>query len=127
MTTTVHFAAPFLMERTFIMESYLQSADQIEILEAGILHNLLEFDDGTPLHFTYDFTNLSHRTLVERYSLHQIAGNGTAFERALRIMAEFSPRLHHESYFAGGIDLSALSLLEYSRRMRRTVRSVRKP
>ena len=102
------------MERTLLMESYLQSTDQIEILEAGILHNLLEFDDGEPLRFTYDFTNPAHSTLAERYSLHQIAGNGTAFERALRLMAAFSPRLRHDSYFAGGVELSALSLLEYS-------------
>jgi len=96
------------------MESYLQSTDQIEILEAGILHNLLVFDDGVPLRFTYDFTNSAYSTLSERYSLHQIAGNGTAFERALRLMAAFAPRLWHESYFTGGVELSALALLEYS-------------
>lgn len=96
------------------MLTYLQDTDQIEIMEAGILRNLLNFTEGSPHRFTYDFSNPAYLTLTERYPIRHTAGSGTSFEKATRLMAEYAPRLHHESHFSGGVEMNALALLEYS-------------
>lgn len=98
----------------FGYDSYLQSTDEIYIMEAGILRNNLEFTDGVEHDFTYDFTNEEYPELKSRYGIESIAGDGTEFERALRLMNEFAPRLTHKSNYDNHVDMNAISLLEYS-------------
>ena len=95
-------------------DSYLQSPNQIYIMEAGILRNNITFAAGEDHIFSYDFENAAYPQLIETYGIGDIAGTGTEFERALRLMDEFAPRLHHESYYDNHVDMNALALLEYS-------------
>ncbi len=95
-------------------ESYLQSTEQIYIMEAGILRNNLEFHNGTDYEFQYDFSHESYETLKSKYNLENTAKDGTEFERALRLMDEYAPRLTHKSDYNNVISQSAVELLEYS-------------
>ena len=98
----------------FGFDTYLQSTDEIYIMEAGILRNNLEFHDGTIYELTYDFSHDNYATLKSKYKLENTAKDGTEFERALRLMDEYAPRLTHESYYDNHVPVSALDLLEYS-------------
>ena len=95
-------------------DSYLQSTDEIYIMEAGILRNNLEFHDGTDYEFKYDFSHENYETLKSKYKLESTAKEGTEFEKALRLMDEYAPRLKHKSDYDNHIPINALDLLEYS-------------
>ncbi len=95
-------------------DSYLQSTDDIYVMEAGILKNNLEFHGGTDYEFQYDFSHENYETLKSKYDLENTAKDGTEFERALRLMNEYAPRLTHKSDYKNTISQSALELLEYS-------------
>ncbi|MGN0505129.1 MAG: transglutaminase domain-containing protein [Lachnospiraceae bacterium] len=95
-------------------ESYLQDTEQIYIMEAGILRNNLEFESGENYEFSYDFENEEYPVLIEKYDIDEIAGDGTEFEKALRLMNEYAPRLYHQSDYDNSVEMNALSLLEYS-------------
>lgn len=98
----------------FPYNSYLQDMDEIYIMEAGILRNNLEFADGEELTISYDFDNKDYNVLIEKYNIAKIAGEGSEFDKALRLMNEFAPRLTHNSYYDNHIEMSALDLLQYS-------------
>ncbi len=95
-------------------ESYLQNTDEIYIMEAGILHNNLEFRDGTDYELKYDLSHENYTQLKSKYNLESTAKDGTEFERALRLMDEYAPRLTHKSDYKNTIPQSATELLEYS-------------
>lgn len=95
-------------------DSYLQSTDEIYIMEAGILKNNLQFHNGTDYQLQYDFTHADYEILKNKYKIENTAKDGTEFERALRLMAEYAPRLTHESWYGNHIPMHALDLLEYS-------------
>lgn len=95
-------------------DSYLQSTEEIYVMEAGILYNNLEFANGEDIEITYDFSDDDYAVLKEKYNLEKIAGDGSEFEKAMRLMNEFSPRLTHKSDYDNHIEMKALSLLEYS-------------
>lgn len=95
-------------------DSYLQSIDQIYIMEAGIIKSYLEFAKGESHVFTYDFLNPEYPELKENYGIEKCAGEGSEFEKAIRLMAEYSSRLTHKGYYDNHIDFNALDLLEYS-------------
>ncbi len=92
-------------------DSYLQGTDEIYVMEAGILNHNLEFHDGTDYELQYDFTHADYETLKSKYKIEDTAKDGTEFERALRLMNEYAPRLAHVSYCAPA---KALDLLAYS-------------
>lgn len=94
--------------------SYLQSTEQIYIMEAGIIRNNLEFHDGSDYKLEYDFSHENYEILKSKYQIENTAKDGTEFERALRIMDEYAPRLTHKSDYDNHISQSALDLLEYS-------------
>lgn len=98
----------------FGWDSYLQSTDEIYIMEAGILKNNLVFHDGTDYGITYDFSHENYGQLKSKYSIESTAGDGSEFERALRLMNEYAPRLTHKSDYDNHIPINALDLLEYS-------------
>lgn len=95
-------------------DSYLQTTDEIYIMEAGILCNNLEFQDGTDYELLYNFSHENYELLKSKYKIENTAGDGTEFERARRLMDEYAPRLTHKSDYDNHIDQSALDLLEYS-------------
>lgn len=94
--------------------SYLQSPDEIYIMESGILKNNLEFAEGEDYNLKYDFSGEDYSVLKEKYGIEKIAGSGSEFEKALNLMDEFAPRLYHDSYYDNHITIRALDLLEYS-------------
>lgn len=98
----------------FYGKSYLQDVEEIYIMEAGILRNNLEFNPGQDYTITYDFDHAEYSQLLEQYAIGEIAGSGSEWERARNLMAEFSPRLYHCSYYDNHVDTNALDLLEYS-------------
>lgn len=98
----------------FSFDSYLQSTNEIYILEAGILRNNIKFREGTDIEIKYDFENENYKKLEEKYNISGTAKDGTEFEKALRLMNEYAPRLKHESYYDNHIEMNALALLEYS-------------
>lgn len=95
-------------------DSYLQSTEEIYIMESGILHNNLEFQGGTDYKLRYDFSHDNYEILKNKYQLENTAKDGTEFERALRLMNEYAPRLTHKSDYDNHIPINALDLLEYS-------------
>lgn len=95
-------------------ESYLQSTDEIYMMEAGILSNNREFHEGADYELKYDFSHENFETLKGKYRLEGTAKDGTEFERALRLMDEYAPRLTHKSDYDNHIPINALDLLEYS-------------
>lgn len=95
-------------------DSYLQSTDEIAIMEAGILQAHLRFGEGDDHTFTYDFSHEEYPKLKAEYGLEAIAGDGSEFDRAMRVMDEFAPRLKHKSNYANQIAMNALDLLAYS-------------
>ncbi len=98
----------------FGWDSYLQSTSEIYIMEAGILRNNLQFHEGTDYELKYDFSHENYEQLKSKYKLENTAKDGTEFERALRLMDEYAPRLTHESYYDNHVPQSSLDLLEYS-------------
>lgn len=98
----------------FFDVSYLQSTDEIYIMEAGILKNNLAFAEGEDYSIKYDFAGEDYALLKEKYGIVEIAGGGTEFEKALRLMDEFAPRLYHKSDYDNHVAIRALDLLEYS-------------
>lgn len=95
-------------------ESYLQSTDEIYIMEAGILRNNLQFHDGTDYALEYDFAHENYEMLKSKYNLESTAKDGTEFEKALRLMNEYAPRLTHKSDYDNHIPINASDLLAYS-------------
>lgn len=95
-------------------DSYLQTTEEIYIFEAGILKYNLEFQDGTDYKLLYDFSHENFATLKSKYELENTAKEGTEFERASRLMDEYSSRLTHKSDYDNHISINALDLLEYS-------------
>lgn len=98
----------------FSWDSYLQSTDEIYIMEAGILCNNLEFHDGADYEFQYDLSHENYEQLKNKYDLEKTAKDGTEFEKALRLMDEYAPRLTHKSNYDNHISQSSIELLEYS-------------
>ncbi|MGN0696515.1 MAG: transglutaminase-like domain-containing protein [Oscillospiraceae bacterium] len=97
-----------------VRTSYLQSEEQIYIMETGILHNEQTFREGNDIVLTYDLDNEEYVELSEKYDIEKTAGNGTEFEKALALMDEYSGRLYHLSDYDNRADMNAMALLEYS-------------
>lgn len=95
-------------------DSYLQTTEEIYIMEAGILRNNLQFHDGKDYEIQYNFSHENYGILKSKYQIESTAKEGTEFERALRLMAEYAPRLTHKSDYDNHIPINALDLLEYS-------------
>lgn len=95
-------------------DSYLQDTQEIYIMESGILKNNLEFHEGEDFELKYDFSHENYEELKSKYNIDATAKDGTEFERALRLMGEYAPRLTHESYYDNHVPMNSLDLLEYS-------------
>lgn len=96
------------------MVQYLQEPYQMSVVYSGILKNHEYFRTGENLSIIYDFESEDYPVLLEEYNLAEIAGNGSEYERAVRLMKEYAPRLNHCSNFDNSVELKALSLLEFS-------------
>lgn len=94
--------------------SFLQTTEQIDLTQAGVLRRNERFADGEDIVFAYDFDHPDYQILRQKYDIAGIAGSGTQTQRALRLMNAFSGRLSHESNFTFNVPMNAVSLLSYS-------------
>lgn len=81
----------------------------------GILFNNQSFAAGLGAgKITYDFTCPEYKTLIEKYGIDRTAGEGTAFERSVRLLHWMAPRLTHKGDYDNHVPVNALDLLAYS-------------
>lgn len=83
-------------------------------LYSGILFHNQEFAEGNKERIIYDFSCPEYVQLREKYELERIAGKGSDFVRAKRLLHYLAPRLTHCSWYDGHVACNALDLLEYS-------------
>ena len=81
---------------------------------SGILFNNQEFDNGNTEDIIYNFDCPEFEELRNKYDLVEIAGKGSDFVRAKRLLHYLAPRLTHSSWYDNHIECNALQLLEYS-------------
>ena len=81
---------------------------------SGILFHHQTFAPGNSVTIQYDLGCPQYTELREKYSLEQIAGKGSDFSRAKRLLHYLAPRLTHSSWYDNHVPCNALDLLEYS-------------
>ena len=89
-------------------------AQQMLDVYSGILFQNQEFEDGTLDEIIYEFDCPEFEELRNKYDLVKIAGKGSDFVRAKRLLHYLAPRLTHSSWYDNHIECNALRLLEYS-------------
>lgn len=80
----------------------------------GVLANYPDFKHGYIKDIVYDFSCPQYQELINRYHIDEIAGKGSDFVRAKRLLNYLAPRLTHESNYDNHIECNSLKLLEYS-------------
>lgn len=82
--------------------------------ETDLLKKYPSFSEGDSVQIRYDFDRTEYKELLDKYPIAEIAGEGSEFERVMRLVDEYSNRLTHESNYDNRIEENALALLEYS-------------
>ena len=80
----------------------------------GILFHNQAFESGNEAELVYDFSCPAFEKLRNGYDLIRIAGSGSDFARAKRLLHYLAPRLTHSPWYDNHIECNALRLLEYS-------------
>lgn len=81
---------------------------------SGILFNNQEFENESEGKINYIFDCPEYLELISKYNIDKIAGNGSSFKRAKKLLHYLAPRLTHCSGFDNHIECNSLKLLEYS-------------
>lgn len=89
-------------------------AQQMLDVYSGTLFHNQEFENGNADEIIYEFDCPEYEELRNKYNLVKIAGNGSDFVRAKRLLHYLVPRLTHSSWYDNHIECNALRLLEYS-------------
>ena len=89
-------------------------AQQMLDVYSGTLFHNQEFENGNADEIIYEFDCPEYEELRNKYNLVKIAGNGSDFVRAKRLLHYLAPRLTHSSWYDNPIECNALRLLEYS-------------
>ena len=89
-------------------------AHQMLDVYSGILFHNQEFEFGNTADIVYEFGCPEFDELRAKYNLEKIAGKGSDFVRAKRLLHYLAPRLTHSSWYDNHIECNALRLLEYS-------------
>ena len=93
----------------------LQVQNNLFDIYSGILFNNQTFaDSGEKAEITYNFDCPEYKTLIEKYGIDKIAGEGAAFERGVRLMHWMAPKLTHKPDYDSHIPVNAIDLLDYS-------------
>ncbi len=87
---------------------------QLFDIYSGILFNSGEFAPGEPAAIAYHFDCPEYAALKEKYGIDKIAGEGSAYERAERLMHWMAPKLWHRPDYDNHVPMKSLDLLEYS-------------
>ncbi len=95
--------------------SYIQDKDEVYNMACGIIQNCRAIRDGVEDLITYDFNDPEYAELLDKYDLVNMAGDGSEFDKALRLMDNFSGRLKHNGNFSEyTADMDAVYLLDYA-------------
>ena len=89
-------------------------AQQMLDVYSGILFHNQEFESGNAQEIIYEFDCPEFEELRNKYDLVKVAGKGSDFMRAKRLLHYLAPRLTHSSWYDNHIECNALRLLEYS-------------
>ena len=89
-------------------------AQQMLDVYSGILFHNQEFESGNAEENIYEFECPEFAELRNKYNLVEVAGKGSDFVRAKRLLHYLAPRLTHSSWYDNHIECNALRLLEYS-------------
>lgn len=89
-------------------------AQQMLDVYSGILFHNQDFETGNEEDVIYEFDCPEFNELRTKYNLVKIAGNGSDFARAKKLLHYLAPRLTHSSWYDNHIECNALRLLEYS-------------
>ena len=89
-------------------------AQQMLNVYRGILFQHQAFENGMDQEVVYAFDCPEFEELRSTYDLVKIAGKGSDFKRAKRLLHYLAPRLTHSSWYDNHIECNALRLLEYS-------------
>ncbi len=81
---------------------------------SGILFHNQEFERGNADENIYEFDCPEFEELRDKYNLVKVAGKGSDFVKAKRLLHYLAPRLTHSSWYDNHIECNALRLLEYS-------------
>ena len=95
-------------------EWFGELGETLSDIYSGIIAMNRDFAPGEICVQEYDLASPELITLREKYGISDIMGDGGDFERALRLMHNFAPRLAHNSFYDNRITADALHLLEYS-------------
>ncbi len=87
--------------------------DRLDIFSGILFHNQ-EFEGGDAEEIIYEFDCPEFEELRNKYDLVKIAGKGSDFVRAKRLLHYLAPRLTHSAWYDNHIECNALRLLEYS-------------
>ena len=87
---------------------------QLRIYSGILFHHQKLAQKNTDERIIYDFSCPEFSTLREKYELEKIAGQGSDFTRAKRLLHNLAPRLHHSSWYDNHVPCNALDLLSYS-------------
>ena len=82
--------------------------------ETDLLKKYPKFSNGEAVQFKYDFNAPEYKELLAKYPITKIAGEGSEFKRAMRLVDEYAPRLTHESNYDNHVEENSLDLLKYS-------------
>lgn len=95
-------------------EELLEQQRQLFDIYSGILFNNRDFAPGKAETIRYHFDCPEYKELIAKYRIDEIAGEGTDFKRAERLLHWMSPRLKHKSDYDNHVSMNSLALLEYS-------------
>ena len=95
-------------------KEWLQISREQQKIYSGILFHNQTFAQGEMVTIRYDLDAPAFSLLREKYDLERIAGKGSDFQRAKRLLHYLAPRLTHSSWYDNHVPCNALDLLEYS-------------
>lgn len=102
------------MEDSMTKKEWLQISQEQQKIYRGILFHNQTFAQGKTVTIRYDLDAPQFALLREKYDLEEIAGKGSDFVRAKRLMHYLAPRLTHSSWYDNHVPCNDLDLLEYS-------------
>ena len=91
-----------------------QNEEKLSIYRGILFHNQTFADGDSDARIQYDLSCTEFAVLREKYGLEKIAGKGSDFTRAKRLLHYLAPRLHHSSWYDNHVPCNALDLLAYS-------------
>ena len=104
----------------FVKGDRMAKKDSLEIYKqhfdiySGILFNNQIFEGDNTEEIIYEFDCPEFEELRSKYDLVKIAGKGSDFIRAKRLLHYLAPKLAHSSWYTNHIECNSLRLLEYS-------------